>query len=238
MENIAIPIDISAFALSPSCCDGPSKIGPITQPDYIGLRLDDSLIQHDILDPVDFHLASPASNNVRLTDIGANPPALRQNRLGVYLHWSLPRFYRAGTIYADQAQKKPPPTTQDPSQPVYRPVPNRFLIVRSLSTQQPAGKLPEFQTWIVESDRLRKINDIPNTVDLEVDVSPFVRYEGQADAPGVLDTQAEIFLGQRNEHSGWQDQSKGWSEDTSANATFQDGLTVMDSSNPLFPGTE
>jgi hypothetical protein len=110
--------------------------------------------------------------------------------------------------------------------------------VRKLSAQQPAGKLPEFQTWVVESDRLRKINQIPDNVDLEVDVTPFVRYEGQADTPGILETQAEIFLGQRNEHSGWQDQSKGWSEDTSPTARFQDGLTIMDSSNPLFPGTK
>ena len=111
MENIVIPIDLTAFVLSPRCCDGKSRIAPITQPNYMGLRLDESLIQHDVLDHVDFHLTSSAKSNVRLTDLGANPPELRRNRLGIYLHWSLPRLYRTAAQFADS-------TKPDPSHPV------------------------------------------------------------------------------------------------------------------------
>ena len=125
MENIAIPLDVTAFALSPKSCDGLSRIAPITQPDYIGLRLDESLVQHDILDQVDFHLTAPSTLNPRLTDLGSDPPQYRMNRMGVYLHWTLPRFYRSGSQYADStdnakaAQKSSNNPQQDVSQPVY-----------------------------------------------------------------------------------------------------------------------
>lgn len=237
MENIAIPIDLTAFALTPSCCDGLSKIAPITRPDYIGLRLDESLIQHDVLDHADFHLTSPATKNLRLTDLGTSPPELRQNRLGVYLHWSLPRLYRAATQYADSSKVGPkdPPLDEnsDRAQPVYPKVPNRWLVVRRLSHQEPAGKITDFQTWVVESDRMRRINDIPDDVDLETDVTPFVAYDEVGAKSGVLATQAEIFIGQRHEHSGW-DAGKGWKEDTGPSAKFLD-LTIMNAANPLFP---
>jgi hypothetical protein len=238
MENIAIPIDLAAFVLTPSCCDGISRIAPITQPNYIGLRLDESLIQHDLLDHVDFHLTSPAAKNTRLSDLGTDPPELRQNRLGVYLHWSLPRLYRAATQYADSTKVGPtdPPVDEnsDRGQPVYPKVPNRWLVVRRLGHPQPTGKIPDFQTWVVESNRLRRINDIPDDVDLETDVTPFVAYEEASATTGVLTTQAEVFIGQRNEHSGW-DGGKGWKEDTSPSAKFID-LTIMGAANPLFPG--
>jgi hypothetical protein len=241
MENIAIPINLTAFALSPSCCDGPSKIAPITQPNFVGLRLDESLIQHDILDHCDFHLTSPAQFNPRLTDLGTSPPQLRQNRLGIYLHWSLPRLYRSATQYADSRDPKyggpPDDDKNDRAQPVYPTVPNRWLVVRRLSFQEPAGKLPDWQTWVVESDRLRRINEIPDDVDLETDVTPFVNYDdGDNKNTGVIDTQAEVFIGQRNQHSGWQSGETGWKEDASARVL--NGLTIMNASNPLFPGKQ
>jgi hypothetical protein len=253
MENIAVPIDITAFALSPSCCEGLSRIAPITQPDYIGLRLDESLIQHDVLDHVDFHLTAPKERNPRVTDLSTDPPQYHKNRLGVYLHWSLPRVYRAAVQNADSTQaakdaaekaETDPSKAADVSQPVYPPVPNRWLVVRKLSTDpnsaaQPANKLPEFQTWVVESDRLQHIDDIPDDVDLEVDVTPFVHYEGDPAHDGVLTTQAEIFLGSRNKHSGWSDQPNGWKEGLAPagkTAEYLEGLTIMNSSNPLFPG--
>jgi hypothetical protein len=206
----------------------------------MGLRLDESLIQHDILDHADFHLTSPVDFNVRLTDLGADPPELRRNRLGVYLHWTLPRFYRTASQYADSTvpnSSEPVDDTTDRSQPVYRKVPNRWLIVRhlNLGNQAPAAKLPEYQTWVVESDRKRKIGDIPDDVDLETDVSPFVAYEGDNNAPNILANQAEIFIGQRHQHSGWQNGGRGWSEESSPAGKFVN-LTVMSSGNPLFPG--
>jgi hypothetical protein len=244
MENIIVPIDLTAFSLSPQCCDSKlSQIAPITQPNYIGLRLDEHLIQHDVLEHVDFHLTTPSENNPRVSDLGTrNPktgkPELRKNRLGVYLHWSLPRMYRSGTQQADGA--KPPAHAvdggTDAANPTFRPVPNRWLVVRRLKNPVPAGKLPDFQTWVVESNLVRKINDIGDDVDLETDVSPFVAYDGDAKAPGVLKTQAEVFLGKRKPHTGWKNfRNAGWTEGGDPKANHID-LTVMNSSNPLFPG--
>ncbi|OCL13673.1 hypothetical protein AOQ84DRAFT_359555 [Glonium stellatum] len=79
---------------------------------------------------------------------------------------------------------------------------------------------------------MRHINDIPDDVDLETDVTPFVAYE-EVGTKGVLATQAEIFIGQRHGHSGW-DAGKGWTEDTPPLAQFLD-LTIMNAANPLFP---
>src|ERR1700760_3580174 len=99
MKNVCIPMHLDAFALSPDCCDGTSRIAPYTQPNYTALRLDTHLIQHDVLDHVDFHSCQPASKNPRVADIGLDPSNnLKRNRLGIHLHWSLPRFYRAAKV--------------------------------------------------------------------------------------------------------------------------------------------
>lgn len=162
MENVAIPIDLSAFVLTPECASdkAASRIAPITQPNYIGLRLDEALMRHDLTDHVDFHLTAPATLNSRLTDLGSSPPQFRRNRLGVYLHWSLPRCFRSGT--ASEASVPAGRTTDevaDSSTPVFPVVPNRYLIVRRLNSQKSDDNttLPKYQTWIVESNRVRKV---------------------------------------------------------------------------------
>ena len=252
METVCIPADITAYALSPACCDQPpagqpalSRLAPITQPNYIGLQLKNSLIQHDVLDHVDFHLTSPAEKNPRLTDLGANPPQLRPNRLGVYIHWSLPRLYRTAVSSADSYVAKDTSgraQEQNPN-PTFRRVPDRWLIIRHLdpATARPKGKLPEYQSWVIESNRLRRIDEIPEDADLETDVSPFVAYTSSNDDPakagGVLEDQAEVFIGMRTPHmevspgSGVKTSPSGpWTEKP---GNFVD-LTVMNSSNPLF----
>src|SRR2546421_11544856 len=99
MANVCVPIGLDAFSLSPECCSQSSTvlIAPLTQPSYIGLRLDSSLIQHDVVNQVDLHNTTPAAANPRIANIGSPDAALKKNRLGVYLHWSLPRLYRTCT---------------------------------------------------------------------------------------------------------------------------------------------
>ncbi|ORY08609.1 hypothetical protein BCR34DRAFT_603467 [Clohesyomyces aquaticus] len=169
--------------------------------------------------------------NPRLLD-WQNPPNLKENRLGVYLHLSLPRHCRIGISRVDGKESENPSDTEDPVQPVFPQVPNRWLVVRYLRHQNPPNQIPQFQSWVIESDRLRRINEIPDDVDLEVDVSPFVAYDGDPDDPTALENQAEVFIGKQNMHSGWPDQG-GWTEDFSPEAKFFD-LTIMNSSNPLF----
>jgi len=244
MENVAVPVDLTAFVLTPNLCDTDrlSRIGPITQPNYVGLRLDEALMRHDLVDHVDFHLTQPWDKNPRVTDIGANPPQLRKNRIGVYLHWSLPRCYRSGKMsgkgvqQSRQDQEKP-----DTSSPTFPVVPNRWLVVRRLAKQksEDGTVLPTFQTWVIESNRKRKVQDIlDDQVDLEVDVAPFVADDPTADEDHVLEDQAEIFIGSRNQWSGWGDGNSSWRETESGAANDSNfiDLTVLGSSNPLFPG--
>ncbi|KAF2001041.1 hypothetical protein P154DRAFT_562923 [Amniculicola lignicola CBS 123094] len=252
MENVVVPIDLSAFVLTPECANnsGPARIAPIVQPNYIGLRLDEALMQHDLVEHIDFHNTTPAKLNTRLTDIGAtnfdvNPPKYRRNRMGVYLHWSLPRCYRAAnraTKATDNSTSLPSDTPKnDPSMPSFPTVPSRWLVVRRLNHQvsEDGKKLPSFQTWIVESNRVRKIQDIDDSVDLEVDVSPFMRAETDPLTnkwtDEILRKQAEVFIGKRVEYSGWRTPDTAWIEtEAEGNKDFMD-LTVLGSSNPVFP---
>jgi hypothetical protein len=245
LENVAIPIDVSAFVLSPSCAaeGATSRIAPITQPNYVGLRLDEALMRHDLTDPIDFHLTSPATLNPRLTDLGSNPPQYFKNRLGVYLHWSLPRCYRSGKASGANVPKtRPTVETDDSSSATFPVVPSRWLIVRRLTYQQTDGDnvtINKYQTWIVESNRVRKVQDIPDDVDLEVDVTPFIAEDPAFDQSKVLENQAEIFIGKRNPYSGWDNNPAAWSEQQKDSPTKDPNfinLTVLGSSNPLFPG--
>jgi len=94
----------------------PPFLGGLTDSSYAFLRLRDHLLESDLLDHVDLHAAKPAASNQRITDIGSG--RLRANRLGVYVHWVLPPFYRLGTAA----------TTND------------YLVRSLLSMKPPAGE--------------------------------------------------------------------------------------------------
>jgi hypothetical protein len=248
MDPICVPIALDAYCLTTACCEGkeptnPCRIGPITQPNYTGLRLDSQLIRHDVLDPVDIHRTRPAVLNPRVADLGKPKPAIRESRIGIYLHWSLPRAYRGGSATADgtkdsQGNDAVPPA-QDPlkggdrtildpdsTNPVFREVPNRWLIVRRLKpgSYSPADAIPEFQGWVVESDRVWRIDEIDDRADLELDVSPFIE-SGNPDDDDAVQKQAEVFIGMKTDAIKWAH------ERPSGNHLK---LTIMSSSNPVF----
>jgi hypothetical protein len=198
-NNIAIPMNLDAFTLGLDSCrpDSNILIAPLTQPSYVALRLDSSIIQHDIVNPVDLHLTSPADKNPRVADLGTTPVAYRYNRLGVNLHWTLPRLYRTARAAADGATSSDdnsyPGKDGATKNPAFPRVPNRWLVVRNLKKSDPPGKIPNgFKSWVVESDRLRSINEIGPEVDLENDVTPFVSYDGNT--PDALMTQVILEL--------------------------------------------
>ncbi|KAI0467058.1 hypothetical protein F4859DRAFT_526146 [Xylaria cf. heliscus] len=50
----------------------------------------------DVQNRAELHNTSPAEVNSRLMDLGARPtPAALRHRYGVYIHSTLPRFYRS-----------------------------------------------------------------------------------------------------------------------------------------------
>lgn len=98
--------------------------------------------------------------------------ALLESRLGVYLHWSLPRGYRSGssaaegTVRTDPDNKSPdPPNNAAGQNPTFRLVPNRWLIVRRLKDFLPKeANPPPIDAWVVESDRLTRVEDLSGDV--------------------------------------------------------------------------
>lgn len=248
--NLTIPLKLDAFVFNQSVCEGqPSDaalIAPLTQPNYSYLRLDSGYIQSDILDHVDLHNACPWQTNPRLVDLGQAAGTLRTARLGVYLHWMMPRFYRSGAAatssatatHARERQRKgfparvAPEADIDNSTPQFRPLPNRWLVIRTLNpnapTTQPQGApIAPVQAWIVESDRIWDINDpLLDDKDLQVDVSPYITTKPKSGGAGnvSIEDQAQAFIGYKVE-------ARGWQETTATRAD----LTVASASNHLFP---
>jgi hypothetical protein len=153
---------------------------------------------------------------------------LIQDRFGVYLHWSIPRGYRTGQSVDKTSDDTPHNDDADAAaQPTFKQVPNRWLLVRVLRDYEPkSADIDTVTAWVIESDRLRKLGQLPKDLDLETEVTPFVAYsdEDAATNPELLDNQAEMFIGYKTFLRGWQ-------EDAQAKRV---PLTTMNSSNPIF----
>ncbi|KAJ2903782.1 uncharacterized protein MKZ38_009348 [Zalerion maritima] len=262
--NVLVPLKLDAFVLNPKCCDSDNyKIAPITQPNYTFLRLKraDNLLESDLLDQVDLHACKPASLNPRLTDLGSEAPTaeerLHHNRLGVYLHWVLPQLYRSGsgaapeaaardaeekhkTGYSSKTGQDPALGEQDTSAPEFRQAPNRWMVTRRLEpgSYSPAdANIPQFQSWIIQSDALRRLSDYGELsgLDLEVDAASFVDSnmvdEGADGAKlkgNIIESQGEVFVGKKvTDFDGW--------NAAAADSEPHVNLTVMTSANPLLP---
>ncbi|KAH6949752.1 hypothetical protein BKA56DRAFT_606799 [Ilyonectria sp. MPI-CAGE-AT-0026] len=239
-ENPCVPIKVDAFVLNPAVADDPDiRIAPITQPNYTFLRLSNSVIQNDILDPVDLHYATPSTNNSRVTDLGSGN--VLQNRMGVYVSWTLPRVYRmgiAGTQASnteagrDQRGFSKISGTPDYSAADFRPVPTRWLVVRHLDlttavpqiTDAKVAAAVQCRAWVITSDEFRSLEQLDDTVDLQVDVSPFIAGSTTKTDTQTLMKQAEVFIGRK-----WD--ASDWSEDQVKETV---PITVLNSSNHLF----
>ena len=239
-STLCVPIKLHAFVFNEAVCNDQrpdkAKIAPITQPNYTFLRVEGSLALNDVLPHVDLHNAAPASRNSRFTDIGTG--RTRSERIGVYLHWMVPRPFRRGIATSRASQpvrQTADDKNEDPSAPVFLPIPNRWLVVRTLdphaSTTKPSGTTIEaVKAWVIESDRTRYIDDILADVDLQVDVSPFItafsslKKDSQNDPKNIrIDEQAEVFIGQCFDAGKW--------SETKAQRVE---LTAASSSNQLF----
>ncbi|KAA8897746.1 hypothetical protein FN846DRAFT_229229 [Sphaerosporella brunnea] len=224
--NATIAIQIDAFIFNEAVCSGPTyRIAPITQPNYSFLSLDKGKTHSDVLEPVDLQYALPSGTNSRLTDLGTG--LTRKHRLGVYVHWVLPTVYRTGETSEEESRKRRTGlTARDPDEvtgPEYKPVPNRWLVVRRIKTgtMQPAdADVPEIEGWIVESDRLRDVSELTDDIDTQVDVSPYVSPE----VAGQPARHGRDFIG-------YKAKALGWTEDDAAKRV---DLTVLSSSNQLF----
>lgn len=249
-DALLVPVQLDAFVLNPAVCgsgeesDKSARISPITQPNYTFLRLDNFLVQADVQNHTDLHATAPADINSRMTDLGARPPAPLRHRHGVYIHWTLPRFYRSGLSAGDtvpeerrrqeRLRRGMPVTvgetgangTPDFSQP-----PTRWVVVRELDVDsvQPESaresfKNKSYQAWVVESDYLWSLDQIPLDLDLQTDMAPFVM--GQAGAEVNIEEQAEVFIGRKTPLEEWTGIEQAGAQPPN--------LSLLRSSNQLF----
>lgn len=254
-DTVLLPVQLEAFTLNPAVCgkgtSDEARICPISQPNYTFLRLDNFLIQNDVQPHADLHSTAPAARNKRMMDLGARPTKPRRNRHGIYLHWILPRVYRSGVAAADsvsldrrneERQKKgldpiKDDKTSDPasngvSTPEFVQPPTRWMVVRQINkdTIVPASAKSQFkdiQAWVIESDYLWQLDDIPLDYDLQVDVSPFVK--GVPGEKVSIEQQAEVFIGRRTPLEQWTD----WQTGGTSQAGPPD-ISILRSSNQLF----
>lgn len=265
-SSVLVPMKLDAFVLNPAVCAGSAndnddeklgaRIAPITQPNYTFLRLDNFLIQSDVQNHVDLHNTAPASVNPRMTDLGARPrrKPLR-HRHGVYLHWTLPRFYRAGLSSAtavagtsnNESVESEPHSSggegsdegeaggQNPKKSNLTPAPvappTRWLVIRKIDvdTILPEAARKEFQSkeyqaWVIESDHLWSLDSIPNGMDLQTDMAPFI--VGQQGLEVDIEEQAEVFIGRKTPLESWSGR-----EDPAATPP---NIGLLQSSNQLF----
>ena len=237
--TLVVPMTLDAFVFNEKVCDASSiqaKIAPITQPNYTFLRLHEHLAQNDVLDHVDLHSSTPPIRNPRFADIGKG--LVRKNRLGVYVHWSVPRPLRSGTTSTPSEETSPPkigtdddPEGAGPNAPRYHHFPNRWLVIRTLDPEatKPKNVVEPVRSWVIESDKIQNIDSIPESTDLQVDFTPFITsfiQKGNSANKISVDQQAEIFIGQCVDASKWE-------EFINPNEP-RVGLSAASSSNPLF----
>lgn len=252
-NTVLMPMQLDAFVLNPAVCgtgkpkDNTARISPITQPNYTFLRLDNFLLQSDVQNHTDLHNTAPADVNPRLSDLGARKPKPLRHRQGVYIHWTLPRFYRAGVSSGKTVPEKrrredrlrrgldaPAAgvgTGDGNDTPDFVQPPTRWIVLRQLEINsiappeaQSAFKDREYEAWVVESDYKWSLDKIPLDMDLQTDVAPFV--VGHAGSDINIEEQAEIFIGRKTP-------LKDWSGKENPNAT-PPNISLLRSGNQLF----
>ncbi|KAK6499545.1 hypothetical protein TWF506_004174 [Arthrobotrys conoides] len=239
---VCVPLSVDTFVLNPAlfASDRKSKICPLNLPDYSGLRYG-SLLKADVIPSVRLHAASPAEVNTRITDVsGTGKP--RADRMGVYLHWVLPRGFRTGIAasysargeYEQQRVESGFPENGENSdnngEPEFRPVPDRWFVFRyianaTLSSDGTAAtevEAPVLRSFVVESNSIREIEDFGPTEDVETEATPFL------DPAKPTGKQGTTFLGQKFD-------LEDWDPNRHPNRGRYSPLTVISSSNSLFP---
>ncbi|KAF5967527.1 hypothetical protein FBULB1_11170 [Fusarium bulbicola] len=172
-DVVVIPMAIQAFSVS-AFDESNISLAPLAQLDLERLNAQRSPIAYDLIDHLDTSNQARFDSrvNTRFVDVrtsaggssalGGVPITTRQ---GIYLSWCMPQAFRAGitpsennSLDADERIRKgykgTPPQSTSSGDPAFqfRPVPNRWVIIRT-NGQDPA------QTLIVESDCVRQATD-------------------------------------------------------------------------------
>lgn len=108
--------------------------------------------------------------------------------------------------------------------------PTRWLVVRKLDlgsvrpeTAQPFFK--NYEAWVVESDYLWKLDEIPDDYDLQVDMAPYIVATPGEDVN--VEQQAEMFIGRKTPLAEWKNEPQ-------PAGTPTPDLRLLSSGNQLF----
>ncbi|KFA76870.1 hypothetical protein S40288_10083 [Stachybotrys chartarum IBT 40288] len=141
----------------------------------------------------------PSTFNLCFTNLATEAP--HKHRIGIYLHWTLPRLFRRAVAAIGQeadriesfaaaraarvargldALAPAPPSGGENSAtaPTFPAVRNRRPVIRHISDvqsicpQRARGKVPIFAAWVIKSNRPWELKNLALNVDLQTDVSP------------------------------------------------------------------
>ena len=97
-------MNLDAFILNTSVFGKTYFIAPLSRPDHSSF-LPGIFSKPDAIPMVDIDGAYPWSKNSRIADV-TQKEQVRENRLGVYLHWCLPQAFRTSDASSEESQVK------------------------------------------------------------------------------------------------------------------------------------
>ncbi|KAK7420244.1 hypothetical protein QQX98_002899 [Neonectria punicea] len=203
------------------------QIAPLNIPDHSSF-LPGEFSGPDAIHDVDLHSTRPWSANSRIADVSkllgsgdSGEQNLRTERLGVYLHWCLPRRFREGQA-VDKKQDQGLGVREQHGVEAgvkYTEVPDRWIIIRFIAKSDKT-EAPALTAFMVESNRIRRLGD-EEVADMEQEAAPFI------DRSATVEQQAEVFLGMKHKFQ------EAW-VDPDPKGQYHSPLTIVDSANPLF----
>ncbi|KAF5555347.1 hypothetical protein FMEXI_1518 [Fusarium mexicanum] len=220
-------MNLDAFILNQHIFNKEHFIAPLSRPDNSSF-LSGEFSAPDAIPNVDIDGAYPWYSNSRIADITKRPEIdendqnvydgmLRKERLGVYLHWTLPQHFRNGKT-EDTDDEKAGDVEQTH-------LPDRWIVFRCITEASEPGA-PALAAFIVESNRIRHFGghfdpSTDDTFDVETEASPFI------DQKVSVEKQVDVFMGMRRKFD------DDWN-DPDPNGIYHSPLTLLDSANPLF----
>ena len=192
-STVVVPMAVQALMISEDITQTSAQFAPLIEPDYATLLQTPGAgaPKHDLMDDIDIsYWRTQTRSNPRFVNLGTG--ALKSNRTGIYLSWCLPKLYRAaitatGTARANTEEWNSRKlragfklTTEDKASAdegqadsgkdeeiQFRSAPDRWVIVRKIR-----GKPQLRKEFIVESNRIRKIDDPELVGSLETQSCP------------------------------------------------------------------
>ncbi|KAL5593871.1 hypothetical protein FOBRF1_012973 [Fusarium oxysporum] len=209
-----IGMKVDAYILNTSVVGQDFFLAPVTQPSYERLLPGQLNLRPDVTDHIDLRNASQWQVNQRIANLETGE--LDKRKLGIYVHWCLPKPFRVGKADADRSGD-----SVEAGSIEYEPVLDRWLIFRHVEESRPAA--PALEIFLVESNRIRNVSSAINAeAHLESSSSPFI------DPSLPVQRQLETVLGRVSRLS------QDWAGIENNSEHYHSPLTVLGSGNPLF----